>query len=32
MILAHGTHRLESDRLVLRRTAPDHLPFFTDIP
>jgi ribosomal-protein-alanine N-acetyltransferase len=29
MTLAHGTDRLESDRLVLRRVAPDDLPFFT---
>jgi len=27
--LAHGTDRLESARLVLRRVAPDDLPFFT---
>jgi len=27
--LAHGTDRLESTRLVLRRIAPDDLPFFT---
>jgi RimJ/RimL family protein N-acetyltransferase len=27
--LAHGTDRLESARLVLRRIAPDDLPFFT---
>ena len=31
MTLAHGTERLESDRLVLRRVAPDDLPFFTRI-
>jgi hypothetical protein len=29
MTLAHGTGRLESARLVLRRIAPDDLPFFT---
>jgi ribosomal-protein-alanine N-acetyltransferase len=29
MTLAHGTDRLESARLVLRRVAPDNLPFFT---
>jgi RimJ/RimL family protein N-acetyltransferase len=29
MTLAHGTERLESDRLVLRRVAPDDLAFFT---
>src|SRR5271170_6087581 len=29
MTLAHGTDRLESDRLVLRRMAPEDLPFFT---
>ena len=29
MTLAHGTDRLESARLVLRRIAPDDLPFFT---
>jgi ribosomal-protein-alanine N-acetyltransferase len=29
--LAHGTERLESDRLVLRRVVPDDLPFFTRI-
>jgi RimJ/RimL family protein N-acetyltransferase len=29
MTLAHGTDRLESDRLVLRRIAPNDLPFFT---
>ena len=29
MTLAHGTDRLESPRLVLRRIAPDDLPFFT---
>src|SRR5919109_4809537 len=31
MTLARGTDRLESARLVLRRTAPDDLPFFTRI-
>jgi [ribosomal protein S5]-alanine N-acetyltransferase len=31
MTLAHGTDRLESARLVLRRMAPDDLPFFTRI-
>ena len=31
MTLAHGTDRLESARLVLRRIAPDDLPFFTHI-
>src|SRR3989475_13251015 len=31
MTLAHGTDRLESARLVLRRIAPDDLPFFTRI-
>ncbi len=31
MTLARGTDRLESDRLVLRRIAPDDLPFFTRI-
>ena len=31
MTLARGTDRLESPRLVLRRVAPDHLPFFTRI-
>jgi len=31
MTLAHGTARLESARLVLRRIAPDDLPFFTRI-
>src|SRR5260370_1656617 len=31
MTLAHGTDRLESARLVLRRVAPDDLPFFTRI-
>ena len=31
MTLAHGTDRLESDRLVLRQIAPDDLPFFTRI-
>jgi RimJ/RimL family protein N-acetyltransferase len=31
MTLAHGTDRLESSRLVLRRIAPDDLPFFTRI-
>jgi [ribosomal protein S5]-alanine N-acetyltransferase len=29
--LAHGTDRLESARLVLRRVAPGDLPFFTRI-
>ena len=29
MTLAHGTDRLESARLVLRRIAADDLPFFT---
>jgi RimJ/RimL family protein N-acetyltransferase len=29
MTLVHGTDRLESARLVLRRIAPDDLPFFT---
>ena len=29
MTLAHGTDRLESARLVLRRVTPDDLPFFT---
>jgi [ribosomal protein S5]-alanine N-acetyltransferase len=29
MTLAHGTDRLESPRLVLRRIAPDDLAFFT---
>ena len=29
MTLAHGTDRLESARLVLRRVAPDDLAFFT---
>lgn len=29
MTLAHGTDRLESARLLLRRIAPDDLPFFT---
>lgn len=29
MTLAHGTDRLESARLVLRRVEPDDLPFFT---
>jgi RimJ/RimL family protein N-acetyltransferase len=29
MTLARGTDRLESARLVLRRIAPDDLPFFT---
>jgi hypothetical protein len=28
MTLPHGTARLESARLVLRRIAPDDLPFF----
>jgi len=31
MTLTHGTDRLESARLVLRRIAPDDLPFFTRI-
>ncbi len=31
MTLAHGTDRLESARLLLRRVAPDDLPFFTRI-
>jgi RimJ/RimL family protein N-acetyltransferase len=31
MTLAHETDRLESARLVLRRLAPDDLPFFTHI-
>ena len=31
MTLPHGTDRLESDRLVLRRIASDDLPFFTRI-
>jgi hypothetical protein len=31
MTLAHGTDLLESARLVLRRVAPDDLPFFTRI-
>ena len=31
MTLAHGTDRLESDRLVLRRVVQDDLPFFTRI-
>src|SRR6266566_879680 len=31
MTLAHGTDRLESARLALRRVAPDDLPFFTRI-
>src|ERR1700733_14123116 len=31
MTLAHGTDRLESARLVLRRIAPDDLPFFDRI-
>src|SRR5213079_375319 len=31
MTLAHCTDRLESARLVLRRIAPDDLPFFTRI-
>jgi [ribosomal protein S5]-alanine N-acetyltransferase len=29
MTLAHGTDRLESPRLVLRRVVPEDLPFFT---
>ena len=32
MTLAHGTDRPESPRLVLRRIAPDDLPFVTRIP
>ena len=28
MTLAHGTDRLESARLVLRRVAPEDLAFF----
>lgn len=31
MTLARGTERLESARLVVRRIAPDDLPFFTRI-
>jgi hypothetical protein len=31
MTLAHGTDRLESARLMLRRVAPGDLPFFTRI-
>ncbi|HXP03027.1 MAG TPA: GNAT family N-acetyltransferase [Stellaceae bacterium] len=31
MTLAHGTDRLESARLLLRRVAPADLPFFTRI-
>src|SRR5215468_461485 len=31
MTLAHGTDRLESPRLVLRRVTPDDLPFFARI-
>jgi ribosomal-protein-alanine N-acetyltransferase len=31
LTLAHGTDRLESDRLVLRRITPDDLPFFARI-
>jgi RimJ/RimL family protein N-acetyltransferase len=31
MTLAHGTDRLESDRLVLRRVVPGDLPFFNRI-
>ena len=31
MTLAHGADRLESARLVLRRIAPDDLPFYTRI-
>jgi RimJ/RimL family protein N-acetyltransferase len=31
MTLAPGTDRLDSARLVLRRVAPDDLPFFTRI-
>ena len=29
MTLAHGTDRLDSERLVLRRITPDDLPFYT---
>jgi hypothetical protein len=31
MTLAHGTDRLETARLVLRRIAPADLPFFSRI-
>ena len=31
MTLAHGTDRLESARLVLRRITPDDLPLFARI-
>lgn len=31
MTLAHGTDRLESARVVLRRIVPDDLPFFTRV-
>ena len=31
MTLAHGTDRLESSRLVLRRITPSDLPFFARI-
>ena len=31
MTLPHGTDRLESARLVLRRIEPDDLPFFARI-
>jgi RimJ/RimL family protein N-acetyltransferase len=31
MTLANGTDRLETARLLLRRIAPDDLPFFTRI-
>ena len=31
MTLAHGTERLESTRLLLRRVTPEDLPFFTRI-
>jgi RimJ/RimL family protein N-acetyltransferase len=31
MTLAHGTERLDSARLVLRRITPDDLPFFTRV-
>ena len=31
MTLAHGTDRLESERLLLRRIVPGDLPFFTRI-
>src|SRR5260370_8649177 len=32
MTLAHGTDRLESARLVLRRVPPGHLPLFPPLP